>query len=420
VYDLHSPLTCLSSSTGSSYSSGFPNNLATTPISLGSLVLTSDYPSDALTSCGPGGQSTICSSILNGDPTTFHWVYSLSVDCNGWLNDYNATATSRQLGYTGPTCTSVIVADQGTGVNTAPSNTQTRTSNQAQLVVPFYLLPSETRTITITLASSLTQQFTTLSTNPTDGDQPHSRFSLMQTTQPTASTTYFTLTVTAPPALTSVTGDPLFVGLLGQRYQVHGVDGFVYSLISDRLVQVNTRFTYLDQGECVKGEQGQSLFTCWSHPGSYLSALAVQTVDGHRVLIQSGKARQGFQSVTVNGQQLTVGDSVTPRQRKDSEVEPLTVELLSVRRCRIAHAGLYSMEVENSDGFVNIVSLTVSDWSRLRSDVQSHGLVGQTWRRGGVEGKEVKVVEGWIDDYAERDNELWGNGFTFNQFALGQ
>ena len=37
----------------------------------------------------------------------------------------------------------------------------------------------------------------------------------------------------------SVLGDPQFVGLLGQSYQVHGIHGAVYSLISESSAQVN-------------------------------------------------------------------------------------------------------------------------------------------------------------------------------------
>jgi len=49
----------------------------------------------------------------------------------------------------------------------------------------------------------------------------------------------------------SVQGDPEFVGLRGQRYQVHGIDGAVYNLISDSLSQVNSRFIYINEkGDC--------------------------------------------------------------------------------------------------------------------------------------------------------------------------
>ena len=117
----------------------------------------------------------------------------------------------------------------------------------------------------------------------------------------------------------SVLGDPSFVGLLGQSFQVHGIDGAVYNLISDRQVQLNSRFTYLRGGECLRdAATNQPLFTCWTHPGSYLSELALLTNAGDYVRIVAGEARHGFATVEVssgaagNGnntkEQLAVGD----------------------------------------------------------------------------------------------------------------
>lgn len=54
-----------------------------------------------------------------------------------------------------------------------------------------------------------------------------------------------------------VSGDPQFSGFLGQQYQIHGVDGLVYNIISDPILQFNARFTFLEKGTCpvVKGKR---------------------------------------------------------------------------------------------------------------------------------------------------------------------
>jgi hypothetical protein len=57
---------------------------------------------------------------------------------------------------------------------------------------------------------------------------------------------------------------------------------------------------------------------------------------------------------------------------------------------------------------VTLVSVTVRDWNSL----SSHGLLGQTWRTD-QHGNEVKEVEGWVDDYAEMNNDLLGDRFLF-------
>ena len=44
---------------------------------------------------------------------------------------------------------------------------------------------------------------------------------------------------------THVVGDPQFAGLRGQDYQVHGIDGGVYNVISSSLMQLNSKFVFL-------------------------------------------------------------------------------------------------------------------------------------------------------------------------------
>ena len=207
----------------------------------------------------------------------------------------------------------------------------------------------------------------------------------------------------------SVLGDPQFIGLRGQSYQVHGVDNTVYNLISDATMQLNARFTYLDQGECLRGADGLPLFTCWTHSGSYLQSLALQTAGGEQVELVSGSARTGFALVRVGNESLTVGDF-----RAGSN--GLTVTFTDIRTVRITGAGLYSLTAQNSDAFVNIVSLEVASIPRLTKEVRSHGLIGQTWKRD-THGAEVKDVEGFVDDYAESANDLFGCDFVYNKFA---
>ena len=80
-------------------------------------------------------------------------------------------------------------------------------------------------------------------------------------------------------------GDPQFYGFLGQSFQVHGIDGAIYNIISDATVQVNGRFTFLgEKGHCVAQQSIRrsnnrtdgsmelnkrlaAPIQCWSHPG---------------------------------------------------------------------------------------------------------------------------------------------------------
>jgi hypothetical protein len=42
----------------------------------------------------------------------------------------------------------------------------------------------------------------------------------------------------------------MFIGLRGQKYQVHGLHDPVYSIISDVGIWMNARFMFLTSGRC--------------------------------------------------------------------------------------------------------------------------------------------------------------------------
>jgi hypothetical protein len=67
---------------------------------------------------------------------------------------------------------------------------------------------------------------------------------------------YYQYTITCDKGGGFVVGDPQFVGLRGQSYQIHGVSGEIYNLVSDGDVQYNSRFVFLDQGECPRSTDG--------------------------------------------------------------------------------------------------------------------------------------------------------------------
>lgn len=208
-----------------------------------------------------------------------------------------------------------------------------------------------------------------------------------------------------------VTGDPQFVGLRGQSFQVHGVDGAVYNLISDKTMQLNSRFTFLEGPRpCpVMPSTGKPSAACWSHPGSYLSELALKTVGGSKLSVVSGDAATGFSSVTLDGKSLKPGSTaklVFPTGLSGSISVDNTHELT-------ISAGHFNLVVENNDGFVNLrqVSVPAASWSKLAS----HGLLGQTWQNKRYSGK-IKEIEGDVDDYLIEDDNIFGDSFLYNRF----
>ena len=222
-----------------------------------------------------------------------------------------------------------------------------------------------------------------------------------------------------PPASGNAVGDPMFQGFLGQTYQVHGLSSQVYSLISDSLVQVNAMFVFLTEGRCLSAAlQLPVRVACWSHPGSYLGRVTLQTLADDRIDIVAGPADSGFARLTANGRELQRGDEW--KGNDVSAVDHPHAHHLSRAHCSLLHShllqchiGLYELTLTNSDGFINLHEVSVSDWTALTHEIHSHGLLGQTWRRQA--GGEVEGVEGLVDDYAEQDNDMFGVKTHFNK-----
>lgn len=201
-------------------------------------------------------------------------------------------------------------------------------------------------------------------------------------------------------------GDPQFLGLRGQVFQVHGIAGAVYNILSDVNTQVNSRFVFLTDGECPIID-GKTEANCWSHAGSYMGELSFQqTVDNqlHQLLLIAGPALTGFSGIVLNGASMTVNDtfehgqfSVTVRS---SHIVSVTVDN-------------FAFELSNSDNFLNQALMNTRPLSLLTS----HGLLGQT-HAAKIYPNEVRYIEGEIDDYVISDNNIFGNDFVFNKFML--
>ena len=204
----------------------------------------------------------------------------------------------------------------------------------------------------------------------------------------------------------SITGDPQFVGLRGQSYQVHGIDGAVYNIISEQSTQVNSRFVFLTEGQCPIID-GKKDVNCWSHAGSYLGEMSFQAiVDGklHAALVQSGSAKRGFAGVQMDGVALQVGDKV--------EMGEFTLEFTSTHSVQVT-TDSFEFDLYNSDMFINQALRARVPLSQL----QSHGLLGQTHSTATYP-TSLKYVEGDVDDYVIADSNIFGTSFLYNRFNV--
>ena len=203
----------------------------------------------------------------------------------------------------------------------------------------------------------------------------------------------------------AITGDPQFVGLRGQQYQVHGIDGAVYNIITEKNTQVNSRFVFLTEGECpmIAGKPDSN---CWSHPGSYLGEMSFQQiVDGklHAALVTAGPAKSGFAGVQVDGKAVKVGQTVS---FGSFSVTARTAYAVSVQT---EH---FEFELSNSDMFINQALRSTVALSKL----QAHGLLGQTASTATYP-TAIKYIAGSVDDYAVADSDIFGHDFVYNMFT---
>lgn len=211
----------------------------------------------------------------------------------------------------------------------------------------------------------------------------------------------------------SACGDPQFVGLRGQSYQIHGIDGAVYNLISSKDTTINSRFEFLTgPRSCpVMPSTGKKSSACWSHDGSYLSNLAVATAS-EQILLQSGAATSGFSKITVNDRAIAVGESLAFSQGSLSVNSTHEVTM---------QVGAFYIEVENIDGFVNLrrVRVAQQDWASLAQDGGVHGLLGQTWRNRRYSGR-IPEIEGSPDDYVIESDNMFGADFPYSRSVSQQ
>lgn len=206
-----------------------------------------------------------------------------------------------------------------------------------------------------------------------------------------------------------IAGDPQFTGLRGQTYQVHGVPDEVFSIVSDVDLQYNSRFVLLKKGACPTVD-GKPIDTpCFTHTGTYLGELGLETAAGDRLYIQAGSATTGFAQITLNDRAMTVGEhhalqSLAGRTHG-------YVRLVSSHRV-VVQAGNFWFEFTNSDMFVNQRVAMID-----AKQETSHGLLGQTWSTVIYDAAAtIPWIEGSVFDYAMADHELFSHRFIFNRF----
>ena len=238
--------------------------------------------------------------------------------------------------------------------------------------------------------------------------------------------------ITPNALLTSVLGDPSFVGFHGQSFQVHGIPNRFFNLLSTPTLQFNALFTMLVDGQSMTAGQmkaarvasqlssmksGKTVYplpltTAYSHEGTFLSEMGLKftAADGTTVQVRAvaGDYATGFSTVTVNGVAVAVSAEAV-QVAAGMYVTLTTPSLLTIDTPQV------SFTLANADRFYNIEQATLN--TPYTADAQMDGLLGQTadseWKV--VSTREFK--QHMVYDYLIADQDSMSDDFVSNMFG---
>jgi hypothetical protein len=214
------------------------------------------------------------------------------------------------------------------------------------------------------------------------------------------------------PLCSNIQGDPQFVGIHGQSYQVHGLPDRIFNLISTFNLQLNSKFSYLDSGynaaqmasSRVKNMK-LPITASWTHPGTYLTELGLK-IDSAKINVVAGSYKDGFAALTLNGVKINVGEKI--KLNKDSYIHCITRNALRV------HTPIFKFKIVNSDMFFNIDNINFSELQNKISVDQISGIIGQS-----VDPK-FKNIDNLYDFLIQDDGDIFSDQFADNRFDFNR
>ena len=217
------------------------------------------------------------------------------------------------------------------------------------------------------------------------------------------------------PSPSSVKGDPAFIGFLGQEFQVHGVDKYVYNIVSTNTLQFNTRFIYMGKGRTTLKSLPSlpALYTKpWTHEGNYMGEVGIQLGSVDQLYLNPGVWEKGWKQVNLNGKHILseVGKQYSVSDDGSYVFIKSTHEIL-------VHTKQFDLVLVNADNFFNIEATLNLAVDKVNPNLVD-GLLGHTAHTRTA--KRFPVHD--LDDYSveHTTNDLWSNEFNMNKFQLKQ
>ena len=228
-----------------------------------------------------------------------------------------------------------------------------------------------------------------------------------------------------------VAGDPTFYGFHGQVFQVHGIAGYIFNLLTSSALQLNARFDFLDsnshslnQGEQASLRSSNSALPntpAYAHAGTYLGLLGLR-LGASSLHITPGAYVTGFKSVTVDGKEQVAAGASYPKTILSTSDSSVT--LVSPFVVRVV-TPLLRFDVVNSDLFVNVqrAQLLSSAAASALDGILGQSADAKRWfpAYGDAVDAAADVKGEWqqaqIHDFLIVDGDILSNDFERNKFA---
>ena len=263
-------------------------------------------------------------------------------------------------------------------------------------------------------------------------------------------TTPFTLDLPSNPlALYTATvraaghGDPVFTGFNGEKFNVKGLPGRVYNVLSLPTLQLNTRFIPIKAGQAMNSTEQSAVrrrvarlvaalgkraggsdaaggtsgttnrlpsTTSWSHNGLYMGETGVQLA-GIKLLVKPGAYATGFATVELDGVPVPVSGSPVQLPSGSSVLRWSPSEL------QVNHsAALFTLV--NSDHFVNIHSAELRLDGGAGGWEHVDGLLGQTVHASFHVERSAAFTRHVENDFLlPKGDDVWSTAFEHNQYT---
>ena len=387
--------TCPPSSSTAPSSSAPASSSAVSSSAVSSSLVSSSPVSSSLPSSSVPSSSVPSSSVLSSSYP------SSSAQSSSLPSSSPASSSAQSSSVPSSSLPSSSVQSSSLGSSSLPSSS-VPSSSPLSSSLPSSSIPSSSVVSSSLVSSSVLSSSVVVSSSVVSSSAPPSSSS---------SSSSPGVLVTSPPA--RVYSDPYFLGFCAQSFYVHGKAGDVLSLLSDLYVHVSARLVFLSNITCPVVGAGLSTVHCSSHPGTYFGSLALTSSSGDRLRVTASQVMEGFSTVTLNGRPIEVGESVglegdhSPPHDTPHPPHPRTsvgVHRASYRSVYV-HAGVYEMVLENSDYYLDLAQVQVSNWNTLILHVRPEGLLGRTWN-------ETVDIPPHEHLYTEHTDQLTGCHYT--------